>query len=64
MAWDAMASYPALLCLREPQARCPAYNILLIGAFAFAGCLLLNYERAAELINFGAFLAFMGSTRA
>jgi amino acid transporter len=38
----------------------PAYNILLVGALAFAGCLTLNYERAAELINFGAFLAFMG----
>jgi hypothetical protein len=27
---------------------------------AFAGALILDYERAAELINFGAFLAFMG----
>jgi len=38
----------------------PSYNILLIGSFAFVGALLFNYERAAELINFGAFLAFMG----
>jgi putrescine importer len=38
----------------------PAYNILLVGGLAFIGCLVLNYERAAELINFGAFLAFMG----
>ncbi len=44
----------------SPRRAVPAYNILLIGAFAFAGCMLLNYERAAELINFGAFLAFMG----
>jgi amino acid transporter len=44
----------------SPKRAVPAYNILLIGGFAFAGCLLLNYERAAELINFGAFLAFMG----
>ena len=28
--------------------------------FAFLGALCLSYERSAELINFGAFLAFMG----
>jgi putrescine importer len=44
----------------SPKRSVPAYNILLIGGFAFAGCMVLNYERAAELINFGAFLAFMG----
>ena len=38
----------------------PTYSILLIGIFVFIGSMLLNYERAAELINFGAFLAFMG----
>jgi putrescine importer len=38
----------------------PVYSILLVGLFAFIGAMLLNYERAAELINFGAFLAFMG----
>jgi len=27
---------------------------------AAAGAMVLNYERSAELINFGAFLAFMG----
>jgi len=44
----------------SPRRAVPAYNLLLIGGFALAGCMLLNYERAAELINFGAFLAFMG----
>ncbi len=43
----------------------PTYNILLIGVVAFAGAVALNYfgnayEHAAELLNFGAFLAFMG----
>lgn len=38
----------------------PALNIGLVGVIAFLGALLLSYERAAELINFGAFLAFMG----
>ena len=38
----------------------PAINIWIIGALALAGSLVLSYERSAELINFGAFLAFMG----
>jgi putrescine importer len=38
----------------------PRNNILLVGALVGAGALLLDFQRAAELLNFGAFLAFMG----
>jgi amino acid transporter len=38
----------------------PVLNIWLIGALALVGALSLDYEKAATLINFGAFLAFMG----
>lgn len=43
----------------------PTYNVLLIGAIAYGGAIGLNYignayEHAGELLNFGAFLAFMG----
>jgi putrescine importer len=38
----------------------PAYNVLLIGVFTITGSFLFNYETAAELLNFGALLAFMG----
>ena len=38
----------------------PAINIWIIGALALVGALVLSYERSAELINFGAFLAFIG----
>ena len=49
----------------KPGSSTPTYNILLIGGLAFAGAVLLNhigsaYEHAGELLNFGAFLAFMG----
>ncbi len=44
----------------SPKTGMPSFNILLVGVGAFAGALVLNYERAAELINFGAFLAFIG----
>ena len=38
----------------------PSYNIALVGGLSCIGAFLLNYEQSAELINFGAFLAFMG----
>jgi putrescine importer len=38
----------------------PAYNVLLVGLFTIAGTFLFNYETAAELLNFGALLAFIG----
>jgi putrescine importer len=33
---------------------------VLIGAIALVGAFLLTYERGVELLNFGAFIAFMG----
>lgn len=38
----------------------PVFNIVLIALVATAGSLLISYEHAAELLNFGAFIAFMG----
>jgi amino acid transporter len=49
----------------KPGTSTPTNNILLIGGLSFLGAVLLNsigsaYEHAGELLNFGAFLAFMG----
>ncbi len=44
----------------EEKRRIPANNVLLIGAVALLGSFLFTYERGAELLNFGAFIAFMG----
>jgi amino acid transporter len=38
----------------------PRNNVLVVGACALIGAFLLTYERGAELLNFGAFIAFMG----
>jgi putrescine importer len=38
----------------------PRNNVLLVGAVTLIGVFLLTYERGAELLNFGAFIAFMG----
>lgn len=40
--------------------RIPSNNVIMIGAICLAGALLMSYERGAELLNFGALLAFMG----
>ncbi len=40
--------------------RIPQNNVLLVGAIALTGAFLITYERGAELLNFGAFIAFMG----
>jgi len=44
----------------SPKSGTPVINLVLIALLALAGCFLFNYERAAETLNFGAFLAFMG----
>jgi putrescine importer len=44
----------------DPRSASPSRNITLIGLISFIAALLMSYERAAELLNFGAFLAFMG----
>lgn len=38
----------------------PARNVVLIGVLSLAGAFLLNYQLGAELLNFGAFIGFMG----
>jgi amino acid transporter len=44
----------------EPKRRIPRNNVLFVGCFALLGTVFLSFERAAELLNFGALLAFMG----
>ena len=44
----------------SPRSRVPRNNVLLIGAICLAGALLFSYQLGAELVNYGALLAFMG----
>jgi putrescine importer len=44
----------------EAKHRIPRNNVLFVGLFALIGTIFLTFERAAELLNFGALLAFMG----
>jgi amino acid transporter len=44
----------------SPRTRIPNFNVILIGGVTLAAILAINYERAVTLLNFGAFVAFMG----
>lgn len=44
----------------DPVRRIPRNNVLLIGVVALGGAMVISYERGAELLNFGALIAFMG----
>ena len=51
---------PAFFAHLDARTASPVWNVTMVGVMAAAGAMVLNYERSAELINFGAFLAFMG----
>lgn len=48
----------------DPKRNTPTLNIWLIGILAYIGSLFISYEQAGEMLNFGAFLAFMGANLA
>ena len=44
----------------NPRTHVPSNNVILVGAIALAGAFTVSYGLGAELLNFGAFIAFMG----
>jgi putrescine importer len=44
----------------DPKNQVPRYNVLLIGALCALGAFVMSYQLGAELLNFGAFIGFMG----
>jgi amino acid transporter len=44
----------------HPRHHVPLNNVLIVGGVALTGAFLLTYEQGAELLNFGAFIAFIG----
>lgn len=44
----------------DPVHRIPRNNVIFVAAIALAGGMSISFERAVELLNFGALLAFMG----
>ena len=44
----------------HPKTRIPANNVVFVGVIALIGAFLISYGDGAELLNFGALIAFMG----
>ena len=44
----------------NPRTRIPSNNIILIGVIVLGGAFVLTYSLGAQLLNFGALIAFMG----
>ena len=44
----------------HPKTRIPANNVMFVGGIALIGAFLITYDNGAELLNFGALIAFMG----
>jgi amino acid transporter len=44
----------------EPKRRIPRNNVLFVGVIALIGAFVISYGLGAEMLNFGALIAFMG----
>lgn len=44
----------------SPKKANPIYNVWIVGVLAYIGVIAIPWERAAEIVTFGALLAFMG----
>ncbi|HXY50756.1 MAG TPA: APC family permease [Terriglobales bacterium] len=44
----------------DPKRHVPRNNVLFVGAIALLGAFILSYALGAEMLNFGALIAFMG----
>ena len=54
---------PRAFCYVEPRRGVPSRNVLFCGALALIGAWAISYQLGCELLNFGAFLAFLGCKR-
>jgi putrescine importer len=51
---------PGFFAALDPKRRIPRNNVILIGVLTLIGGLTLTLQLGAEMLNFGAFIAFMG----
>ncbi|MGB6690687.1 MAG: APC family permease [Terracidiphilus sp.] len=51
---------PRIFARLHPVHNTPDLNVILLGILAFVGAQFMSYELTAEILNFGAFLGFMG----
>ena len=58
MGRDGVLPFRKLFCYLSPEKKIPAFNLMLIGIVSLVLAFILNFERAAEVLNYGAFTGF------
>ena len=56
----AQRALPRFFAFVSPSTNIPSRNVLVCGTLALVGAWTMSYQLGAELLNFGAFLAFAG----
>jgi amino acid transporter len=56
----AAGALPSTFAYVAPRSGVPSRNVLVCGAVALLGAWAISYQLGAEMLNFGAFLAFIG----
>jgi amino acid transporter len=51
---------PKFFAAVDPKRRVPRNSVIFVGVIALVGSLLMDYGLGAEMLNFGALIAFMG----
>ena len=51
---------PKFFASVEPKRHIPRNNVIFVGVIALVGAFLISYDLGAEMLNFGALIAFMG----
>jgi amino acid transporter len=51
---------PAIFAAIDPVRRIPRNNVIFVGVVALLGAFVIDYGLGAELLNFGALIAFIG----
>ncbi len=51
---------PKFFGVIEPNRRIPRNSVIFVGAISLLGAFVLNFDLGAEMVNFGALIAFMG----
>jgi len=50
----------AFFCVVDSKHRVPRNNVIFVGVVALAGAFVIDYDLGAQMLNFGALIAFMG----
>src|SRR5438874_2122324 len=60
LVWGVVAPCPSLFSVPSILNAVPRNNVIFVGEIALLGAFIITYGLGAEMLNFGALIAFMG----